>query len=290
MTKTNLPETGMAEEVSDGEPASPIGGDTPDQLRQTIADLELALETAIQHGDAIEDDLLALNDELKQQVRERELAEQRLEQVLAAVRQQKDDLELLVETITAHSDDIDASWLARFSDLEELSRTDELTGLANRRAFDQALDREWVRAQRLAKPLTVAMCDVDFFKQFNDQQGHAAGDAALRAVADCLRSSCRRPVDIAARYGGEEFVVLLPDTDQAGGEWFGRVVAGALADASIPHRASASGKLTISMGIVTVLAPEGAESPRRLLDAADRLLYAAKASGRNSIQSALFDP
>jgi len=147
-------------------------------LEQDNSDLDIALTTAIEHGDAIENELAAINDRLRGEVAERMRAESRLEKLLVALSQQKSDLEILVSTITEHSDEIDAEWLRRYAQVEELSRTDGLTGIANRRAFDDILLHEWLRAARGGSPLAVVMLDVDFFKNFNDHYGHQAGDCS----------------------------------------------------------------------------------------------------------------
>ena len=171
--------------------------------------------------------------------------------------------------------------------LERMAREDGLTGLANRRYFDERLAIEWERAARDGRTVALLMMDVDHFKAFNDFYGHPAGDACLASIGGVLRDAARRPGDLAARYGGEEFVVLLPGTDVAGAvEVAERVLAGIMALA-IPHEASSAGEgVTASIG-VAVRSPVPAALPQRLVDAADAALYDAKRQGRRCVVVAL---
>jgi diguanylate cyclase (GGDEF)-like protein len=119
--------------------------------------------------------------------------------------------------------------------LAALAAIDGLTGLANRRHFDERLENEWARARREGTTLSLLMIDVDHFKKFNDRYGHPAGDACLRSVAGVLAAQVRRPADLAARYGGEEFVLLLPDADAAGCQQVGKRIRESLAALGIVH-------------------------------------------------------
>lgn len=172
------------------------------------------------------------------------------------------------------------------AELERLSCEDGLTGLANRRHFNETFQQEWERARREFQPLALVFVDVDHFKPFNDTYGHLEGDAVLGRVGGCLRGCLRRPGDMAARYGGEEFVLLLPGTPASGALEVARQVHQAIADLGIPHRASgAAGHVTASLGVAAVVpGPDmrGAE----LLAAADAAAYAAKGAGRNRIMLA----
>lgn len=170
-------------------------------------------------------------------------------------------------------------------ELEALSLTDGLTGIANRRHFDQRLEAEWHAARRNGQPLSLILLDIDFFKQFNDRYGHVGGDACLVAVARALQGVARRAGDLVARFGGEEFVVLLPGADAAGARMLADAAAAAIAALRIAHEASAvSDYLTASIGVGTATAT-GAGEPRAFIDAVDRLLYAAKQNGRNRIEN-----
>lgn len=170
--------------------------------------------------------------------------------------------------------------------LRQLSTVDGLTGIANRRHFDQAFQREWRRAMRGRYPLSLALFDLDFFKYFNDRYGHRAGDDCLRQVAQVLRAHCRRSGDLAARYGGEELAVILPGTGlQDAREIAERAVRGVEA-LRIPHEdSSVSRVVTISAGVGT-LVPDRNMSPKHLIELADAALYRAKGEGRNRVCTA----
>jgi diguanylate cyclase (GGDEF)-like protein/PAS domain S-box-containing protein len=168
-----------------------------------------------------------------------------------------------------------------YLEAERLSRTDGLTNLSNRRSFNDLFEVEWKRAIRGRYDLAVLMMDIDYFKQFNDTQGHVAGDGCLVRVAECIRRSVRRPPDIVARYGGEEFVVLLPDTNEEGALIVAENIRKAIADLGIPHPASSvQPTVTISVG-ASSLVPDREASKEILLRSADRALYRAKDAGRN---------
>ncbi|MES2126180.1 MAG: diguanylate cyclase [Pseudomonadota bacterium] len=165
--------------------------------------------------------------------------------------------------------------------LEHLAHVDGLTELANRRRFDQVFESEWQRARRDGRPLSLAVLDIDQFKQYNDHYGHPAGDRALRAVARTAASMMRRPADLAARYGGEELVLLMPDNDAQRARLVIEAIFHDIAQLAIPHAASTiAPMLTLSAGGAT-LTDANAESNAALLDAADACLYRAKQAGRN---------
>lgn len=166
--------------------------------------------------------------------------------------------------------------------LKTLAAVDGLTGLANRRSFDQTLEIEWSRAQRTKKPLALLFADVDQFKLFNDQYGHQRGDECLRAVAAVIGDNALRPADVAARYGGEEFAIIMPETDLEGA----CKVANRLCDAVMAMRiAHGASWVTLSVG-VAVHVPGSEVGPEWLLGQADQALYAAKHLGRNRVVSA----
>jgi len=165
--------------------------------------------------------------------------------------------------------------------LEHLSLTDSLTGVGNRRNFQQTFEIEWKRHQRMSLPISVAMIDVDFFKKFNDSCGHLAGDECLRAVAQAIQTGIRRPGDFVARYGGEEFVVILPNTPAEGAVRVAGSIQHQLRDLKIAHPNSPiSPYLTISLGIASVI-PARINLASTLLEAADKAMYQAKALGRD---------
>jgi diguanylate cyclase (GGDEF)-like protein len=170
--------------------------------------------------------------------------------------------------------------------LRTLAASDGLTGLANRRSFDQTLAMEWSRAQRTRKPLSLLLADVDHFKLYNDLHGHQKGDTCLCAVASMIGENALRPADLSARYGGEEFAVIMPETDDAGARKVAERLRDVLAELQLSHGAPGAGPLvTLSIGIATQVPDEGV-SPDWLLTRADQALYAAKHSGRNRVVSA----
>jgi diguanylate cyclase (GGDEF)-like protein len=163
--------------------------------------------------------------------------------------------------------------------LEALAMVDGLTGIANRRQFDQTLTKEWARMQRLEQPLAVLMLDVDWFKPYNDHYGHQAGDACLRAVAQALAGLCRSS-DLVARYGGEEFVLIAPAIDSANALALAQRACEAVQALALAHANTEPGVITVSAG-VAVAVPDLSTSAQALLQAADAALYQAKAQGRN---------
>jgi diguanylate cyclase (GGDEF)-like protein/PAS domain S-box-containing protein len=169
--------------------------------------------------------------------------------------------------------------------LKFLADTDTLTGLANRRVFDQALEREVAQSQRAGRPLSLLLIDVDRFKAFNDTYGHPAGDECLRRVSTVLRETVRRPLDLAARYGGEEMAVLLPETGLGGAVDLAEEVRRAVRSLAIAHTGSEKGIVTVSVGAAVLTGGQGA---RDLLRQADEALYAAKGGGRDRVRS--YDP
>jgi len=164
---------------------------------------------------------------------------------------------------------------------------DDLTGVANRRHFDIAIDREARRARRMGTPLSLMMLDIDYFKAYNDHYGHQQGDACLEAVASALSTMQQRPADLFARYGGEEFAVILPDTPGDAAVTMANAMCRKVRDLRIPHQASRSDEhiVTISIGVASTDAGHPGEV-YDLINAADRALYQAKASGRNRVESA----
>lgn len=251
-------------------------------LEQDRADLEIALQTAIEHGDAIENTLMETNSRLAAEIRDRVQAEVRLHTLVTAISQQRADLEILLRTITEHSDGIDMEWLSRYNQMEELSRLDGLTHISNRRNFDAALEKEWRRCARGPHPVSVLMIDVDWFKEYNDRYGHQAGDECLVTLAKLLEQVCRDPGDLPARYGGEEFAVLLPETGIEDALAVADELARLLKDAAIPHAETPGGFLTVSVGAACRMA-DTSGSPWELVVDADRWLYVAKHKGRNRI-------
>jgi two-component system chemotaxis family response regulator WspR len=167
-------------------------------------------------------------------------------------------------------------------ELRQLAALDGLTGIANRRRFDEVLDAEWQRGRRDGKPLSVLMCDIDYFKRYNDHFGHPGGDACLRQVAALLATQMRRPPDLAARYGGEEFALVLPATDAAGASLVAEACLAQLRAHAIAHPGSPHAIVTMSIGVASTV-PDNEGDVDLLIRRADKALYAAKSDGRNRV-------
>jgi diguanylate cyclase (GGDEF)-like protein len=172
--------------------------------------------------------------------------------------------------------------------LEKLSNTDGLTGIANRRYFDEQFAQMKAFAQRSQLPLSVLMLDIDWFKLYNDHYGHIEGDHCLKQVAQALQHQVYRQSDLIARYGGEEFVVVLFDTDAVAAKVLAARMLQAVRELNLPHAMSAFTQVTVSIGMTTWHPTEPLSSIALLLDQADRALYQAKQHGRNRFDY-LFD-
>jgi len=174
-----------------------------------------------------------------------------------------------------------------YKDVEEhlsnLAVHDGLTGIYNRRYFDETLAREWKRTMREKAPLSLIMLDIDYFKKYNDTYGHQAGDECLRQVATTISGALRRPADMAARYGGEEFVVVLPNLKLEDSAKFGETIRAKIEALKMEHKQSdANPFITVSLGIASVV-PSSISSYEELVGAADKALYSAKNKGRNRV-------
>ena len=170
--------------------------------------------------------------------------------------------------------------------LERLIKSDGLTGLANRRYFDEYLEIEWKRALREQSELSLLMIDVDYFKAYNDRYGHVKGDDVLRRLGDTLRASCSRSTDLAARYGGEEFAVIMPGTAVGGARLQAEKIRRAVEALDIPHDLPTPGSsISVSIGLATMRPSMGSEA-LGLVIKADEGLYLAKHSGRNQVAQA----
>lgn len=168
--------------------------------------------------------------------------------------------------------------------LRDLAEIDPLTGIANRRYFDGVLDEELRRARRREYPVALLMCDIDFFKAYNDLLGHVQGDACIRQVAQLIKEQARRPGDLVARYGGEEFAVILPALDASEAQKIAQMICLKIAGQHIHHPGSRiTDRVTISIG-VAALTPVDDASQKQLINQADEALYRAKNLGRNQVQ------
>lgn len=174
-------------------------------------------------------------------------------------------------------------------ELEFLAHRDGLTQVANRRVFDSVLEQEWLRMKREQKCLSLILCDVDYFKKYNDFYGHLLGDDCLIKIAAALTKAARRPGDLVARYGGEEFAIILPNTNPKGAGEVVHYVQKEIANLQIPHQASkVSSYVTLSLGVTSII-PTAQWSVKSLINAADQALYEAKQLGRNQFCSRSLD-
>jgi diguanylate cyclase (GGDEF)-like protein len=202
------------------------------------------------------------------------------------LRNELGDLGRHIDEVLSHVESQRAQLQDQARRMQTLSYLDGLTGLANRRRFDQSLADNWALAQRARKPLALIMLDVDYFKPFNDNYGHQRGDEVLKQVAVIIRGAVVRQSDLATRYGGEEFAILLPNTGEEGAAQLAERLRLAIREAAIPHEYSHIGRhLTCSFG-VAALVPGAQQAPRDLVRRADEALYASKAGGRNCVTRA----
>lgn len=198
------------------------------------------------------------------------------------LRRANEMLEQKVNERTMELQALNSSMVAANEELERLTLVDGLTGIANRRYFNEYLEREWRTALRQGKPLGLIMVDIDYFKRYNDTYGHQSGDACLKMVAVILDGSVRRAADLTARYGGEEFAIILPDTDLKGTAAKADQLRRQVEKVGLEHRSAPLGQVTVSMGVASLLATPDF-NPEDLVGLADQALYRAKQEGRNRI-------
>ncbi|MDU9407903.1 diguanylate cyclase [Pseudomonas sp. zfem001] len=259
-----------------------LGGATTTLRALGILPTNAFTEDGLQIGSSLEMLLLAfaLADRINVMRQEKLQAQARLLQTQ----------EQLVETLQRSERELEQRVVQRTEELqvlnsrlETLSLTDALTGIANRRHFDEVLAKEWKRAQRMGEPLALAVVDVDWFKAYNDHYGHLAGDSCLQQVAQTLASAISRSSDLVARYGGEEFVFLAPATSLANAQGMAEKLVQSVAALALPHLRSPLGHVSISIG-VTAMQVDAKLPLQTLLQRADSALYRAKALGRNCVE------
>jgi diguanylate cyclase (GGDEF)-like protein len=218
-----------------------------------------------------------------------------LHQELEELKQEKVDLEIMLETATEHADLVESQLHKEINDrqqveaalnsvnqeLERLTILDSLTQVANRRRFDDYLLQEWQRLRQENSPISLILCDVDFFKAYNDTYGHLIGDHCLQQVALAIESSLENPADLVARYGGEEFALILPNTNAQRAMEIAEIIRLQVKNLKIAHhKSSIAEHVTMSLGVFSMIpTPEG--TPELLIAIADKALYEAKAKGRD---------
>jgi diguanylate cyclase (GGDEF)-like protein len=196
---------------------------------------------------------------------------------------EKSDLEIMLDLVSTHGDAVEGELFLAAEKAWLAAGIDELTQLPNRRQLLEYLDRMWRQMIRQGQPLSLLMCDVDFFKPFNDFYGHQTGDVCLRLIAEGISNGIQRPIDLASRYGGEEFVVVLPNTDRLGAIRVAETIRAQVALLHIPHEANPmTDFVTISIGVATTV-PQRGTVPTSLLQTADEALFQAKRGGRNQV-------
>lgn len=253
------------------------------QLKRENQDLKLTLLTAIEHGDIIGEALHQAKQQLKLEARENKQVETSLRALLDLLQRQKTDLEIVIQTLIEHGDSLDQQWNAKATHAEQLAEIDSLTQVANRRKFDHYLNYQWTQMLRQQNSLAVLICDIDYFKQYNDAYGHPIGDNCLRQVAQALQTMLKQGNALVARYGGEEFAVILPQTTVQGAITIANQILSEIDRLQIPHSQSdVSQYLTLSIGLASTI-PTHQNSPQDLIDQADRFLYRAKRQGRKQI-------
>lgn len=252
-------------------------------LTRENRDLSLVLETTTEHGDMIESLLSETNLKLKAEIAERQRAQVKLQTLLDLISRQKADLEIIMNTVMEHGDVLDAQWREKLGLTVELANLDPLTQCSNRRRFDDYLADQWKQHAQERRSMALILCDIDYFKQYNDFYGHLTGDDCLRRVAQALSASLRNPLDLLCRYGGEEFVAILPCTDLTGAQLSARRMQVSVVSLDILHHSSPIADcVTMSFG-VAVTTPKLNGEPSQLIAEADASLYRAKAEGRNTI-------
>ncbi|HEY9823989.1 MAG TPA: diguanylate cyclase [Stenomitos sp.] len=268
-----------------------------ERLHQEMEGLKTELETIRTENDSLHRTLAATADqdtvlenqikEAKQQLQteigEHQRTQATLQNFVNVISKQKDDLEIILQTLVEHGDVLDLQWQQKVSQSTQMANLDSLTQIANRRRFDEYLESQWHILRAAQATISVLLCDVDFFKQYNDTYGHLAGDECLKKIVEGLNSALLREHDLLARYGGEEFAVIFPYTNNLQALTVAQRMQDAIAKLALPHAASPIHPcITVSMGIACVV-PTPERTITQLLDTADRQMYLAKQGGRNRI-------
>ncbi|WP_404787560.1 diguanylate cyclase domain-containing protein [Altericista sp. CCNU0014] len=228
-------------------------------------------------------ELSTLADSFRQMGQEIQQSRQQLEDYSRSLEQKVNERTQALQQEVRHRATAEAALQAANQELQRLAYIDGLTQIANRRQFDEHMAQEWRRLKREQRPLSIILCDVDYFKQYNDAYGHQVGDDCLRNIAHAIASAARRPPDLAARYGGEEFAMLLPNTSLEGAVEVASYIQAYIKSLQMPHRQSRVGPyVTVSCGVTSTI-PTESMVPLQLLAQVDRALYQAKSAGRDRI-------
>jgi diguanylate cyclase (GGDEF)-like protein len=252
-----------------------------DRLKQINADLEIAIETIAAHGDAVSEELQSTNQRLEIEISERLRMEASLQAALETTSRDKYDLQTMLELTVEHSDFLEKSLQQEVNFAKTIATIDALTQIPNRRRLEEFLNQEWAAMIRQKHSIAFLLCDVDYFKLYNDHYGHPAGDECLKQVAQAIARSLSRPTDLAARYGGEEFAIVLPNTNAQGGVKIAEIIHSEVAKLKIlHHHSTVSEYVTLSIGISATV-PIASSSPLDFVNNSDLALYRAKKQGRN---------
>jgi len=253
------------------------------RLRGEVDDLHMALQNTCEHGDLIEAELAEANERLKLEIGERQRAEDTLRVLLETVSQQKSDLEILMQILADHGDQIDQEWNEKIDEVRQLTALDPLTRIGNRRCLDDYIEREWRHMGETHGLMALILCDIDHFKGYNDYYGHLLGDQCLIQVVRAMDEAMDKTCGLLARHGGEEFAAVLPGMDTAAAAGVAERMRERVAALEIPHQDSDTAPhVTASFGVAS-LTPQPGVAPDSLFREADRLLYQAKRDGRNRV-------
>jgi diguanylate cyclase (GGDEF)-like protein len=273
----------LQEEIAERKRAEAALKSVLNRVAQNKADLEIILQTTVEHGDTVETELHDANNQLEREIAERKKAEAALRSILEIVSRDKIDLEIRLEIASDHGDALLEQLEKDKNEARNIAVTDSLTQVANRRKLDQYLIQEWEKMEREKLPISFVLCDIDFFKLYNDYYGHQAGDRCLINVAQTISHAVKRPLDLVARYGGEEFAVILPNTSSQAAIQVAEIIWTEVQKQQIPHHKSLTSEyVTLSIGVSSTVPLRGT-SPESLIAVADRALYEAKKQGRNCV-------
>ncbi|MDX2273306.1 MAG: diguanylate cyclase [Cyanobacteriota bacterium] len=258
------------------------------ELIAQVEELRSANQQLIKDYQVLLKQYQGLEEQLQKEITERQSVEAQLRQELEKALSDKANLQIELEVSVSHGDAVESQLQEDVALARSAAYLDGLTQIANRRKFDEYLPKMWSQMIREQTPISLLMCDVDYFKLYNDFYGHLAGDHCLQQIAKVLAKAVKRPLDLVARYGGEEFVGILPNTTSQGSLQVCQQIQADLATLKLPHlRSPVSEFVTLSMGLATTIPSQG--SPWNILiTSADQALYRAKSQGRNQVFATTF--